>query len=284
MWLAGPTASGKSALAMRLAGERGGTVVCADSMQVYEGLRIVTARPDGADEARVPHALYGAVDPSRRFSVGDWLRSLDALDAPRPWIVTGGTGLYFSALERGLADVPAVPGDVRGALEARLAAEGAPALHLELAAVDPVGAGRLDPADGQRVARALGVLKATGRPLREWHDGRERAVDAHRIVLEPPRPALRERIARRFEAMMGEGAVEEVHALLARDLDPSLPAMKAIGVREIAAMLRGELTKSEATSRAIAATRQYAKRQSTWFRNQFSPDWRRIASADEIGG
>ena len=284
MWLAGPTASGKSALAMRLAAARGGTVVCADSMQVYAGLRVVTARPSGADEARVPHALYGAVDPARRFSVGDWLRALDGLDAPRPWIVTGGTGLYFSALERGLADVPPVPDEVRGRLEARLAGEGAPALHATLAALDPEGGAALDPADGQRIARALGVLEATGRPLRAWHGGGAHPVKAHRIVLEPPRALSRERIAARFHAMMEGGAVAEVRALLARSLDPTLPAMKAIGVREIAAMLGGHMTRDEATERAITATRQYAKRQSTWFRNQFGSEWHRIAGTDEIDG
>ena len=284
MWLAGPTASGKSALALRLAAERGGTVVRADSMQLYDGLRIVTARPSEADETSVRHALYGTVDPARRFSVGDWLRSLDALDAPRPWIVTGGTGLYFSALERGLADVPPVPEGVRVKLEARLAAEGAAALHAALAIADPQGAASLDSADGQRIVRALGVLETTGRPLRDWQGQGGRTVEARRIVLEPPRPALRERIARRFETMMGEGAVEEVRALLARDLDPSLPAMKAIGVREIAAMLRGLTTEAEAVERAVIATRQYAKRQSTWFRNQFGPAWRRVESANEIDG
>lgn len=288
MWLAGPTASGKSALAVRLAAVRGGTVVCADSMQLYRDLRVLTARPSAADEAAVPHALYGTLDAATRHSVGDWTRSLDRLDAPRPWIVTGGTGLYFNALERGLADVPEVPDDVRARLEAQLAGEGAPALHAALARADPEGATALKPTDGQRVARALGVIKATGRPLRDWQcrraDVQSNPLDVERIVLEPPRPVLRERIAERFSAMMEEGAVEEVRALLARDLDPTLPAMKAIGVREVAAMLRGETTEAEAVERAIIATRQYAKRQSTWFRNQFGQTWRRIEHADELGG
>ena len=256
-------------------------------MQVYGDLRIVSARPTAADEAVVPHALYGSVDPGRRYSVGDWLRDLDHLDAPRPWILTGGTGLYFNALERGLAAIPAVPADVRDDIEARIAAAGPASVHADLARLDAEGAARLDPADAQRVARSLGVLVATGRPIRDWQarkPSRPTRGAVVRVVLEPPRPLLRERMAERFHGMMGEGAVEEVRALLARDLDPALPAMKAIGVREIAEMLRGGTTEADAVERAIIATRQYAKRQSTWFRNQFGPEWLRIASAEEIEG
>ena len=284
MRLAGPTASGKSALAMRLSAETGGTVVCADSMQLYRDLRILTARPSEADETAVPHALYGSVDPARRYSVGKWLRDLDRLDAPRPWIVTGGTGLYFNALEQGLADVPEVPWQLREEIEQRTAKLGAPAMHADLMELDSEGAVALDPNDGQRIGRALGVCLVTGKPMREFVTAPRGGEGVVRIVLEPARPVLRERIAGRFRRMMGEGAVEEVRDLLARDLDPTLPAMKAIGVREIGAMLRGEMTEAEAIERAIIATRQYAKRQSTWFRNQFGPKWRRIAHADELDG
>ena len=284
MRLAGPTASGKSALALRLARETGGTVVCADSMQVYDGLRVLTAQPSEADEAAVPHALYGSVDRARRYSVGEWLRDLDALDAPRPWIITGGTGLCFNALERGLADVPEVPWQLREEIEQRTARLGAPAMYADLMDLDPEGAAALDPNDGQRIGRALGVFLVTGKPLRAFVTTPRDGEGIVRIVLEPPRPVLRERIATRFEAMVGEGAVEEVRDLLARDLDPSLPAMKAIGVREIARYLRGETSKSDAIERAVIATRQYAKRQSTWFRNQFGPEWRRIGAPDELNG
>jgi len=279
--IAGPTASGKSALALARARAEDGIVVNTDAMQVYDVLRVVTARPDAADEAAAEHRLYGFVPPSERFSTGAWTSAVEKLiqvSAPdRPLIFVGGTGLYFEALTNGFAQVPAVPAEIVAEVEKEiqvLDAEGRAALIL---ARDPEMAARLQAADPQRVVRALAVLKATGRSLAQFQDEAQQgllgAFEIERIVLNPEREALRQRIARRFEAMFSNGAVEEVEALLALDLDPALPAMKAIGVREIADVLEGWMAEEEAVERAIIATRQYAKRQRTWFRNRMG-DWR----------
>jgi len=279
--IAGPTASGKSALALARARAEDGIVVNTDAMQVYDVLRVVTARPDAADEAAADHRLYGFVPPSERFSTGAWASAVEKLiqeSAPdRPLIFVGGTGLYFEALTNGFAQVPAVPAEIVAEVEKEiqvLDAEGRAALIL---ARDPEMAARLQAADPQRVVRALAVLKATGRSLAQFQDEAQQgllgAFEIERIVLNPEREALRHRIARRFEAMFSNGAVEEVEALLALDLDPALPAMKAIGVREIADVLEGRMAEEEAVERAIIATRQYAKRQRTWFRNRMG-DWR----------
>ena len=279
--IAGPTASGKSALALARARAEDGIVVNTDAMQVYDVLRVVTARPDAADEAAAEHRLYGFVPPSERFSTGAWTSAVEKLiqvSAPdRPLIFVGGTGLYFEALTNGFAQVPAVPAEIVAEVEKEiqvLDAEGRAALIL---ARDPEMAARLQAADPQRVVRALAVLKATGRSLAQFQDDAQQgllgAFEIERIVLNPEREALRQRIARRFEAMFSNGAVEEVEALLALDLDPALPAMKAIGVREIADVLEGWMAEEEAVERAIIATRQYAKRQRTWFRNRMG-DWR----------
>lgn len=287
--IAGPTASGKSALALRLAAQRDGVIVNADSMQVYDVLRNLTARPDSADLAKADHRLYGHVAPTHAYSTGSYLRDVDALAAEltgRRLIFVGGTGLYFRALLDGFAEMPDIPASVRSHWRARLIEEGAPALHAELVKRDPAAAATLRPSDGQRLSRALEVHEASGRSILDWqgstHSPLIDGASAERFVLEPERATVVERIDRRFDAMIEQGALQEVEALLALDPDPAVPAMKAIGVRELASAMRGEQPIGEAIERAKIATRQYARRQSTWFRNQFGPEWRRIPSADAL--
>jgi len=274
--VAGPTASGKSALALELAERLGGVVINADSMQVYAELRIVTARPTQAEAARVPHRLYG-VRPAAEAGSAAWWRgaALAEMEAARAAgkmpILCGGTGLYFAALTEGLAEIPAIDAAVR--LEARnmLAREGPVALHAALADVDPETAKRLRPSDGQRLARAWEVFRATGRGLADWQATGAASRAPWRfsaILLDPPRAALRAAIASRFGAMLAEGALDEVSALLALGLDPTLPAMRAHGVPELSAHLRGEITLAEAARRAELVTGQYTKRQATWFRHR----------------
>jgi len=277
--IAGPTASGKSALALRLARERDGIVVNTDALQVYAVLRLLTARPGAAELAEAPHLLYGTVPPSVRFSTGDWSRAAGEIIAARPdrtLIFVGGTGLYFDSLLSGFAEIPYVPPEAVAAAEAEIAGLDRAERSRLIAERDPLVAARLKAPDPQRVVRALAVLRATGRSLASFQDAAQRGLldgwAIERLVLNPDREVLRQRIARRFEAMFAEGAVEEVRALLALDLDPGLPAMKAIGVPEIAAMLRGDLAEAEAIERAVIATRQYAKRQRTWFRGRMA-DW-----------
>lgn len=279
MLIAGPTASGKSALALRRAASSGGVIVNTDAMQVYDVLRVVTARPSAAEMAGLPHLLYGTVQPSVRFSTGDWLRAVQAIlaeHAGRELIFVGGTGLYFEALTNGFAEVPQVPAAAMAAAEAEIAGLDRAARGRLIAARDPVIAARLKAPDPQRVARALAVLNSTGRSLASFQDDLQEGLlgdfDVERIVLTPPVELLRQRIARRFETMMDEGAVEEVEAIRALNLDPALPAMKAIGVPEISAWLDGALSREAAVERATIATRQYAKRQRTWFRNRMA-DW-----------
>jgi tRNA dimethylallyltransferase len=283
--IAGPTASGKSALALALAEKLGGEVINADSMQVYRDLRIMTARPTADEERRVPHRLYGHVDASENYSVGGWCADAAAAlaaarGAGRLAIVIGGTGLYFSTLTRGLAAVPPIPAAIRKDVRARLASEGAPALHAELAARDPSGAARLMPGDRARVTRALEVMLATGRSLHDWHDDNKPAtIDLARVAkifLAPERDELLARIDARFDAMMTAGALDEVRALAARDLDPSLPAMKAHGVPWLIRHLKGEIAFAEAIEGGKRDTRQYTKRQATWFRNQL-PEFEWVA-------
>jgi len=280
--IAGPTASGKSALALALAEKLGGTIVNADSMQVYRELRIITARPTPEEEQRAPHRLYGHVDAAENFSVGRWCREAAAELAvikseARTVIVVGGTGLYFNALTRGLAAVPPIPADIRTAVRARLKSEGVTALHAELDQRDPAMAARLMPGDRSRISRALEVVLATGRSLTAWHEeGMPASLDASRAVkifLMPDRDELFRRIDARFEAMIAAGAIEEVQALAARHLDPDLPAMKAHGVPWLVRHLQGELTLTEAIEGSQRDTRQYTKRQATWFRNQL-PDFK----------
>jgi tRNA dimethylallyltransferase len=279
--IAGPTASGKSALALRLAEKLGGTIVNADSTQVYRDLRIITARSSPAEEVRVPHRLYGHVDAAENYSVGRWCRDVaEALKEiaaqGRVPILVGGTGLYFKALLSGLAAVPPVPAEIRVQVRARLASEGAAALHAELMQRDSVTAQRLMVNDRSRITRALEVVLATGRPLTDWHrDGMPALVEpkrAAKIFLTCQRKELVARIETRFTAMLKAGALDEVRALERRKLDPLLPAMKAHGVPWLIRHLKGEISLDEAAAGAVMDTRRYAKRQLTWFRNQLK-DW-----------
>ena len=287
MLIAGPTASGKSALALALAERHGGVIVNADSMQVYRDLRIITARPTPTDEARAPHRLYGHVDAAATYSVGHWIADVAevlAAAAARGQlpIVVGGTGLYFKALTHGLSAVPPIPLQVRAAVRARLAAEGPAALHAELARRDPA-AGALKPGDRARIARALEVIEATGRPLSAWHrDGMAALLDpagAVALFLAPAREDLKRRVEARFDAMMAAGALEEVRALDARGLDPLQPALKAHGVPWLRRALAGEMPLADAVAAAKRDTWRYTKRQFTWFRHQL-PDWPWVAAAE----
>jgi tRNA dimethylallyltransferase len=275
--IAGPTASGKSALALELAQKTGGVVINADSMQVYRDLRVITARPTPEEEARVAHRLYGHVDAGVNFSAGAWVADAgrvlaEARAQNRLPILVGGTGLYFKALTRGLSAVPPIPPEIRDGVRARLECDGVEALHAELSRRDSASAQRLKPRDRTRVARALEVVEATGRSLTDWHreglppllpQGQFRA-----LFLRPERDALYARIDARFDAMLKAGALEEVAKLAARKLNPLLPAMKAHGVPALIRHVRGELTLQQAAAIGRADTRHYAKRQFTWFRHQ----------------
>ncbi|MFC5585675.1 tRNA (adenosine(37)-N6)-dimethylallyltransferase MiaA [Nitratireductor kimnyeongensis] len=283
--IAGPTASGKSALALRLALEVGGAIINADSMQVYDMLRVLSARPGADDLGRVPHHLYGHVSPSVAYSTGAWLDDVsrlldtDVLKDRRP-IFVGGTGLYFRALLDGIAPTPPVPEPVRIRWRKRLADEGPEALHSLLSERDAVAAAAIGSTDGQRITRALEVHDATGKALSAWQNETTEPLlsreDCTCIVLEPERSFVVDRIERRFDSMVADGALEEVAALLALDLAASLPAMKAIGVPELAAYLRSECTLEQAVTRAKTATRRYSKRQATWFRHQLDDRWLRL--------
>ncbi|HLH89703.1 MAG TPA: tRNA (adenosine(37)-N6)-dimethylallyltransferase MiaA [Xanthobacteraceae bacterium] len=282
--IAGPTASGKSALALALAERIGGIVINADSMQVYGDLRMITARPTPAEEARVPHRLYGHVDAAVNYSVGRYVADAgvvldEARRAGKSAIFVGGTGLYFKALTAGLAAVPPIPPDIREGVRARLAQGGAAALHAELQRHDPRAAARLDVNDRTRIARALEVVAATGRSLLDWQtEGMPALIDADapRVFIAPERAALYARIDARFDAMLAAGALDEVKKLAARRLDPLLPAMKAHGVPWLIRHLAGEISLDEAARRAKLDTRHYAKRQFTWFRHQLG-DWPRLS-------
>lgn len=281
--IAGPTASGKSALALRLARERGATIVNTDALQVYDGLRLLTARPGEGDMALAPHRLYGVIDPRQRFSTGEWARSVAAVlaEGAGELIFVGGTGLYFEALATGFADVPEVPAEAVVAAEREIEGLDGAGRGRLIAERDPLIAARLKAPDPQRVVRALAVLAVTGRSLASYQDemqaGLLEGFEIERLVLNPPREVLRERIAQRFRGMVALGALDEVRGLLVMGLDPGLPVMKAIGVGELGAFLAGALSEAEAVERAIIATRQYAKRQRTWFRGRMA-DWRWIES------
>lgn len=283
--IAGPTASGKSALALKLAERDGGVIVNADSMQVYGVLNVLTARPSADDLMRVRHFLYGHVSPATAYSTGSWLRDVavladSGLFAEKPPIFVGGTGLYFRALAEGISEMPEIPTEIRDRWRWRLNEEGAPRLHRVLMSVDSAVAMRLKASDGQRIVRALEVLEASGRSILKWQaDKGHPMIDlatARFIVIEPERELLIKRIDQRFDRMIELGALDEVKEITAMRLAPELPAMKAIGVRELAAAMAGEMGFDEAIERAKIATRQYSKRQSTWFRNQFGPEWQRI--------
>lgn len=289
--IAGPTASGKSALALDLAERNGGVIVNTDSMQGYSVLDVLTARPSAAEMARAPHFLYGHVHPSTAYSTGAWLRDVtklidDDVLSGRPVVFVGGTGLYFRALAEGISDMPDIPAAVRERWRYELKEQGAERLHRLLMHEDSAMAMQLRPTDGQRIVRALEVLDASGRSILEWQAARGRPLidrDSSRfLVIEPDRQQLVLRIEARFDQMLDKGALDEVRQLIALDLDPDLPAMKAIGVRELQAATAGQSSFPEAIERAKIATRQYAKRQSTWFRHQLGSEWRRLRPGDEL--
>ena len=287
--IAGPTASGKSALALALAERTGGTVINADSAQVYADLRIISARPTPAQEARAPHRLYGYRDAASPCSAADWAadskREIAAAHAAgRLPILAGGTGLYVRTLIDGIAPVPEIDPAIRAKVRSFTVAHNYAALEQE----DAEAAARLRPSDSTRVARALEVVRSTGRPLAQWQ--KERAgglgqeVDLVPLVLLPPRDWLYQRCDERFEKMMSDEGIEEVRSLVDRGLNPLLPAMRAIGVSEIAAYLRGELSREAALAAGRTATRQYAKRQYTWFSRQPPAHWPRLAEPLDCGG
>jgi tRNA dimethylallyltransferase len=273
--VAGPTASGKSALAMELARRFGGTVINADAMQCYRELCVLTARPTAADEAAVPHALYGFRAAADAGTAATWREAAlqamrDARDAGRMPILCGGTGMYFAALTQGLAEIPEPGPAAREEARGLLGDIGPAALHARLAAEDPATAARLRPTDSQRLARAWEVWRGTGTGLAAWQAGPSlppAPYSLFAVLLDPPRDMLRASIAARFEVMLAGGAVEEVRALLALQLDPDLPLMRAHGVPELASYLRGEATITAAAARAVQATVAYTKRQATWFRH-----------------
>lgn len=276
--IAGPTAAGKSALALRIAQETGRAVVNADALQIWSCWRVLTARPSVQDEALAPHLLYGHVAPGHSYSVGDWLAEVAALlDSGRGLVIAGGTGLYLSALTRGLAVIPPVPPEIRAQGDAWLARDGG--LAGMVAALDPRTREGLDLRNPARVQRAWEVWAATGRGLADWQADTPPPLvapgRAQRFVLQMDRDLLAERIARRFDAMLDEGALDEVRAMLPR-WDPRAQWARAIGAAELAAHLSGRLTLGEARERAVIATRQYAKSQRIWFRNRMR-DWTRIA-------
>ncbi len=286
--IAGPTASGKSHLALDLADRWNGAIVNADSMQVYPVLRVLTARPDDSVEALLPHHLYGHADLRHPYSVAQWLADVRLALARvrksgRIPVIVGGTGLYFQTLERGLAEVPDIPRAVRDEVRRSLIDDGSVQLHEQLRRLDPQGAAALRASDGQRIARALEVVTATGRPLSAFKaqqtvtsllDG----MQVDRIILEPERSLLHQRINLRTEQMIDAGAEDEVRALLTLDLPSDATVLKAIGVSQLASCIHGEFSLNHALEKIKTLTRQYAKRQSTWFRGQLDSQWRRILS------
>ncbi len=283
--ITGPTASGKSALAVRLARESGGVVINADSMQVYDTLRVLTARPADDEMEGVPHLLYGHVPATRAYSTGEWLRDVQEVlgclkNEGRVPVFVGGTGLYFKALTGGLSDMPEISQDIRCRVRLRLKEEGAEILHAELARRDETVAASLEPKDGQRIVRALEVLEETGRSIAEFQ-GRQGPIvidpaRTRKLVVLPDRKVLHQRIDSRFEKMLESGAIDEVRALLSLHPSPDVPVMKAIGVAQIADMLEGRMSRDDVIERGSALTRQYAKRQMTWFRNQMDESWERL--------
>ncbi len=294
--IAGPTASGKSAFAINLARQYNGVIINTDSMQVYQQLQIITARPDVQELLQCPHLLYGHRDGCEPYSVALWLGEAEqALEQARQDkktpIFVGGTGLYFKSLTEGLSPVPVLDPQIRqkwrdfmlvkpGADDENLG-DGEQSLHRELVKRDPVAAAQLRPSDHQRVIRALEVIDSTGKSILEWQaKDKGKALitgeNIQKILLMPERSQLHVRINDRFDKMVLTGAPEEVKQLLGQRIDPSLPIMKAIGVPQFASFLSGEVTMDEAVEKAKAASRQYAKRQSTWFNNQFGNEWQRI--------
>ncbi len=274
--IAGPTASGKSDAAMAVAERFGGVIINTDSLQVYDGLRVLTARPSDENIEKVPHDLYGFVEPSVRFSAGLYAEAAahaleQAKNIGQLPVFVGGTGLYFSVLTEGLSPIPGVPPSIRDKVRGRLEATSVEALWQEVLRCDPVAAERIGPNDAQRLLRALEVFEATGEPLTSWQARPRTPLLRGRhlgVVLMPDRAWLYERINRRFDEMINEGALDEVRALQALTLAPDVPAMKALGVAELGAYLKGEISLEEAKTSAKMGSRRYAKRQMTWFRNQ----------------
>ncbi|MFY0637981.1 tRNA (adenosine(37)-N6)-dimethylallyltransferase MiaA [Maricaulis maris] len=288
--IAGPTAAGKTALSLAAADILGGEIINADSMQVYDGLPLITAQPDAAERARAPHHLFGTIDPAIRYSVGEWTRDVLALiddcrGRQRVPVLVGGTGLYFNALVRGLAVVPEIGAVTRRRVADMLEAAGLSGLRAEALRLDPAAAKRVEAADRQRLMRIVEVALETGRPLSEYQADTVAPLAAgtwRGVVIEPDREALYARIDARFDRMMEAGALDEVAAFAARGLDPDLPASKALGVPQLMAHLRGALSLDEAVILAKRDSRRYAKRQGTWFRNQ-AASWDRIVSLDPAG-
>lgn len=285
--IAGPTAAGKTALSLAAAERVGGEIINADSMQVYAGLPLITAQPDAAERARAPHHLFGSIDPAIRYSVGQWTSDVLALisdirgrgNVP---ILVGGTGLYFNALTRGLAPVPEIGDAARARAAALLDADGLAGLRAEALRLDPVATNRVDAADRQRLLRIVEVGLETGTALSVFQADTVPPLEPaawRGIVIEPDREALYRRIDQRFERMLEAGALDEVAAFMQRDLDPDLPASKALGVPPLIAHLRGEMSLDEARDTAKRDSRRYAKRQGTWFRNQ-AASWSRIGTLD----
>ncbi|WP_375699804.1 tRNA (adenosine(37)-N6)-dimethylallyltransferase MiaA [Pseudophaeobacter sp. TrK17] len=273
--LAGPTASGKSSLAMEIAQKQGGVIVNADASQIYDCWRVVTARPSRAEEERLPHRLYGHVAYDGQYSAGHWLREVKSLleSAERP-IIVGGTGLYFSALTEGLAEIPATPDEIRKRADSLT-------LEMLLAQLDPQTAARIDLNNRARVQRAWEVLQASGRSLADWQDDTPAPImpikACSTLVMDSPKDWLEPRIRHRFDQMLAQGALEEVEAMRER-YDPRLPSCKAIGVPELMGYICGDLTLEAAREQAAIATRRYAKRQRSWFRSRMK-DWTLITSS-----
>lgn len=274
--LAGPTASGKSSLAMEIAQKQGGVIVNADASQIYDCWRVVTARPSRSEEERQPHRLYGHVAYDGQYSAGHWLREVKSLleGAERP-IIVGGTGLYFSALTEGLAEIPATPDEIRKRADSLT-------LEVLLAQLDPQTAARIDLNNRARVQRAWEVLQASGRSLADWQDDTPAPImpieACSALVMDSPKDWLEPRIRQRFDQMLAQGALEEVEAMRER-YDPRLPSCKAIGVPELMGYICGDLTLEAAREQAAIATRRYAKRQRSWFRSRMK-DWALISSSD----
>jgi len=283
--IAGPTASGKSSLALEWARRENGVIVNADSMQVYDVLRLLTARPGPDELSAAPHLLYGHVHPGVAYSTGAWLRDVQSLIddcafAGRTPIFVGGTGLYFRALVEGLSQMPQIPQVIRDRWRFRLGEEGPTRLHRILMQHDAGAAMRLQAGDGQRIVRALEVLEASGRSILEWQaESAPPLIDQSTVrmfQIEADRASLVDRIERRFDRMVETGAIDEVRALLDLSLDTALPAMRAIGVPELSSYLAGACSLPEAVEKAKASTRQYAKRQATWFRHQLGENWLKV--------
>ena len=290
LFIAGPTASGKSALSLRLAKDLNGVIINADSMQVYDGLRIVTACPSEEDEAAAPHRLYRFLDPAETCSAAFWAEKAyeeikKARNKGQMPIVIGGTGMYFKVLLQGIAKIPDIDPEIRKTVREECEKRGSAHLHAELLQYDPDAHARLFPGDSQRISRAVEVFRSTGKALSEWQkesepglmQAEDEAGKILKLIINPDRENLYDRCNRRFDLMLEAGALDEVAALIKRKLDPSLPAMRALGVPSLISILSGEVEKDAAIEDAKMQTRRFAKRQLTWFRNQFSA-WERISA------